>query len=86
MIKPLVSPKVPGVLEEKRTEVLFVAPGSLVSNLDFIESVFGNMGDPSYHSNDSGLDVSRWSGHTGYILLAPHLTKLRKIDLGPAAL
>ena len=82
MIKPLVSPKVPGVLEEKRMEVLFVAPGSLVSNLDFIESVFGNMGDPSYHSNDSGLDVAKWSGHTGYILLAPHLTRLRKIDLG----
>lgn len=82
MIKPLVSPKVPGVLEEKRMEVLFIAPGSLVSNLDFIESVFGNMGDPSYHSNDSGLDVGRWSGHTGYILLAPHLTKLRKKDLG----
>ena len=82
MIKPLVSPKVPGVLEEKRTEVLFVAPGSFVSNLDFIESVFGNMGDPSFHSNDSGLDVSKWSGHSGYILLAPHLSKMRKIDLG----
>ncbi|MEL7654913.1 MAG: hypothetical protein AAGU75_03280, partial [Bacillota bacterium] len=82
MIKPIVSPKVPGVLEEKRMEVLFVAPGSLVSNLDFIESVFGNMGDPSFHSNDSGLDVDQWSGHTGYILLAPHLTKMRKVDLG----
>ena len=82
MIKPIVSPRVPGVLEEKRMEVLFVAPGSLVSNLDFIESVFGNMGDPSFHSNDSGLDVDRWSGHTGYILLAPHLTKMRKVDLG----
>lgn len=82
MIKPIVSPKVPGVLEEKRMEVLFVAPGSLVSNLDFIESVFGNMGDPSFHSNDSGLDLDHWSGHTGYILLAPHLTKMKKIDLG----
>ncbi|HWQ79041.1 MAG TPA: hypothetical protein VN381_09495 [Anaerovoracaceae bacterium] len=82
LVKPIVSPKVPGVLEEKRMEVLFVAPGSLVSNLDFIESVFGNTGDPSFHSHDSGLDVDRWSGHTGYILLAPHLTKLRKKDLG----
>lgn len=82
MIKPIVSPKVPGVLEEKRMEILFVAPGSLVSNLDFIESVFGNMGDPSFHRNDSGLDLQKWSGHTGYILLAPHLTKMRKVDLG----
>ncbi|MDD3169340.1 MAG: hypothetical protein PHC91_07770, partial [Eubacteriales bacterium] len=82
LIKPIISPKIPGVLGEKRMEVLFVAPGSLVSNLDFIESVFGNMGDPSFHSNDSGLDVENWSGHTGYILLAPHLTKMKKKDLG----
>lgn len=82
MIKPIVSPKVPGVLEEKTMEVLFVAPGSFVSNLDFVESVFGNMGDPSFHSNDSGLDVDNWSGHTGYILLAPHLTTMKKFDLG----
>jgi len=82
LVKPIVSPKVPGVLEEKRMEILFVAPGSLVSNLDFIESVFGNTGDPSFHSHDSGLDVDRWSGQTGYILLAPHLTRLRKKDLG----
>lgn len=82
MIKPIVSPKVPGVLDEKRSEILFVAPGSFVSNLDFIESVFGNTGDPSSHNNDSGLDVDHWSGHTGYILLAPHLTKMKKVDLG----
>jgi len=82
LVKPIVSPKVPGVLEEKRMEILFVAPGSLVSNLDFVESVFGNSGDPSFHNHDSGLDVDRWSGQTGYILLAPHLTKLRKKDLG----
>lgn len=82
MIKPLVSPKIPGVMGEKRMEVLFVAPGSLISNLDFLESVFGNMGDPTFHKNDSGLDVDKWSGHTGYILLAPHLPKLKKKDLG----
>lgn len=82
MLKPIVSPKVSGVLEEKTMEILFVAPGSLVSNLDFIESIFGNMGDPSFHSNDSGLDVDTWSGHTGYILLAPHLITMRKVDLG----
>ena len=81
MIRPVVSPEVPGVLKEKTMEILFVAPGSLISNLDFIESVFGNMGDPSFHNNDAGLDVDHWSGHTGYILLAPHLNTLRKIDL-----
>lgn len=82
MIKPMVSPMVPGVMGEKRMEVLFMAPGALVSNLDFLESVFGNMGDPTFHKNDSGLDLEKWSGHTGYILLAPHLSKLTKKELG----
>jgi len=82
LVKPIVSPEVPGVVKEKTMEVLFVAPGSMIANLDFVESVFGNAGDPSLHLNDSGLDVDSWSGHTGYIILAPHLTKLRKIDLG----
>ncbi|MBK5246479.1 MAG: hypothetical protein JJE49_04325 [Peptostreptococcaceae bacterium] len=82
MLKPTVSPMVPGALTEKAMEILFVAPGSFVSSLDFVESVFGNAGDPSFHCNDAGLDVDGWSGHTGYILLAPHLNKIRKIDLG----
>lgn len=82
LVKPIVAPRVEGVSEEKTSEVLFIAPGSLVANLDFVESVFGNGGDPCLHTNDSGLDLQGWSGHTGYIILAPHLTKLRKIDVG----
>ncbi len=81
-VKPIVSPGVPGVTEEKTMEVLFMVPGSLVTNLDFVESVFGNAGDPSSHLNDAGLDVKNWSGHTGYIVLAPHLTQMKKKDLG----
>ena len=82
LTKPIVSPKVPGVLPERSMEVLFMAPGSFVSNLDFIESIFGNFGAPGNHRHDAGLDVDAWSGHTGFILLAPHLTKMRKVDLG----
>jgi len=82
LVKPTISPKVPGVIDKKYMEVLFTVPGNLVTNLDFVESVFGNAGDVSSHFNDSGLDVDHWSGHTGYILLAPHLTKLKKKDLG----
>lgn len=80
-VKPIVSPEVAGVMDEKTMEVQFIVPGSLVSNLDFVESVFGNAGDPSLHLNDSGIDLNNWSGHTGYVLLAPHLPKLKKIDL-----
>ena len=46
LLRPLVCPAVPGVSPEKRIEVRFFAPGGLVSNLDFVESIFGNAGDP----------------------------------------
>lgn len=82
LLRPLVSPAVPGVSEEKRLEVRFFAPGSLVANLDFLESIFGNAGDPSLPDNDARLDPIHWSGHTGCVILAPHLIELRKKDLG----
>lgn len=81
LLRPLVCPATPGAAE-KRMEVRFFAPGSLVSNLDFVESVFGNGGDPFLAENDAGLDVAGWSGHTGCVILAPHLVGLKKIELG----
>jgi hypothetical protein len=42
LLRPLVAPEVPGVRPEKRTEIRFFAPGGLVCNLDFVESIFGN--------------------------------------------
>lgn len=82
LLRPLVSPEVPGVRPEKRMEVRFFAPGGLVSNLDFVESIFGNAGDPHLPENDAGLDAEHWTGHTGCVILAPHLRGLRKRDLG----
>ena len=82
LIRPLVCPVVPGVAPEKRMEVRFFAPGGLVSNLDFVESIFGNAGDPFLPENDAGLDVDHWTGHSGCVILAPHLIRLRKKDLG----
>jgi hypothetical protein len=70
------------MLPEKRLEVRFFVPGGLVSNLDFVESIFGNAGDPYLPANDAGLDVDGWTGHSGCVILAPHLTRLRKRDLG----
>ena len=32
--------------------------------------------------NDAGLDVEHWTGHTGCVILAPHLTELTKRELG----
>ena len=47
-----------------------------------VESIFGNAGDPGLPENDAALDPLHWSGHTGCIILAPHLNGLTKKELG----
>ena len=82
LLKPLVVPGVHGFNREKRMEIRFFAPGNLVSNLDFVESIFGNGGDPFLPENDLSLDPQTWTGTTGCVILAPHLTTLKKKDVG----
>ncbi|MEL6896659.1 MAG: hypothetical protein AAFP90_11195, partial [Planctomycetota bacterium] len=82
LLRPLVKPEVAGVSLAKTMEVRFFVPGSLVSNLDFVESIFGNGGDPIIPENDAALDVMHWSGTTGCVILAPHLKNLTKKQLG----
>ncbi len=82
LLRPIICPEIPGYEPEKSMEIRFIAPGSLVSNLDFVESIFGNGGNPHLSSNDAGLDVDHWSGHTGCVILAPHLPRFTKHALG----
>ena len=82
LLRPVVCPEVPGVTPEKSMEVRFFVPGGLVCNLDFVESIFGNAGDPNLPENDAALDTEHWTGHTGCVILAPHLNKLTKAGLG----
>lgn len=82
LLRPLVVPAVPGFTTEKRMETRFFVPGGLVSNLDFVESIFGNAGDPYLPENDASLDPDSWTGHTGCVILAPHLTHVPKVLLG----
>ena len=82
LLRPLVVPEVPGFVSERRMEIRLFAPGGLVSNLDFVEGIFGNSGDPLLPVNDSALAPSGWTGHSGCIILAPHLNLIRKVDLG----
>ena len=82
LLRPQICPEIPGITNRKRMEVRFFAPGNLVSNLDFVESIFGNAGDPFLPENDSRIDTDHWSGHTGCVILAPHLIKLKKKDVG----
>lgn len=82
LIRPIVSPEVPGFTPEKTMEIRFLVPGNLVSNLDFVESIFGNGGDPLLPENDSALDAEHWTGHTGCVILAPHLTTVTKKSAG----
>ena len=81
-LRPLVLPEVPGYIREKRMETRFVVPGGLVANLDFVEGIFGNGGDPYLPENDASLAPVTWTGHTGLVVLAPHLTKVTKKELG----
>jgi hypothetical protein len=82
LLRPLVCPEVPGFTPEKRMEIRFFVPGNLVSNLDFVENIFGNGGDPNLPENDAGLDAEHWTGHTGCVVVAPHLTKITKKEAG----
>lgn len=81
-LRPVVVPTAPGFTVARRMETRFFVPGALVANLDFVESIFGNGGDPGLPVNDAALDPETWTGHTGCIILAPHLNGLKKKDLG----
>ncbi|GAB3623068.1 hypothetical protein GCM10027418_11500 [Mariniluteicoccus endophyticus] len=82
LMRPLVVPAVPGFAAERTMETRFIVPGGLVSNLDFVEGIFGNAGDPHLPENDASLDPESWTGTTGAVILAPHLTKVTKKELG----
>jgi len=82
LLRPLVCPAVQGFTNEKSLEVRFFAPASLVSNLDFVEGIFRNGGDPYLPENDASLDPIHWTGHTGCVILAPHLTGVTKKAVG----
>jgi hypothetical protein len=81
LLRPLVCPAT-GNEPSKSMETRFFVPASLVSNLDFVEEIFGNGGDPELPENDAALDVMHWTGHTGCVILAPHIVGLNKCELG----
>jgi hypothetical protein len=82
LLRPIVCPEIPGVEPEKTMEIHFLAPGNLVSNLDFVESIFGNGGNPHLSEFDAGLDVEHWTGTTGCVILAPQLVGITKKAAG----
>ena len=82
LLRPVICPEIPGTIAQKSMEIRFFAPGSMACNLDFVESIFGNAGDPFLPENDAGLDVEHWSGHSGCVILAPHILQLTKKELG----
>lgn len=82
LLRPVVVPEVDGFTKQKTMEVRFFAPGNMVSNLDFVESIFGNAGDPFIAENDSGLAPENWTGTSGCVILAPHLMGTTKKELG----
>ena len=81
LLRPLVCPATDRD-PEKTMEIRFFAPGTLISNLDFVEGIFGNGGDPYLPEHNAALDPFHWTGHTGCVILAPHLIGLKKKALG----
>ena len=81
LLRPIVCPATEHD-PHKSMEIRFFTPGSLVSNLDFVEAIFGNGGDPYLPECDAALDVMHWTGHTGCMILAPHLAGIKKKDIG----
>ena len=81
-LNPKMTPSIPGQLEQKRIQIRFFAPGSLVSNLDFVENIFGHAGDPSLSENDLTRHVDLFSGYTGCVILAPQMMSFTKKELG----
>ncbi|QXT63850.1 hypothetical protein [Tessaracoccus palaemonis] len=82
LLRPVVVPNVPGYTDEVSMETRFFAPATLMANLDFVEGIFRNGGDPYLPENDASLNPETWTGHSGLVVLAPHLTKLTKKELG----
>ncbi len=82
LLRPIVCPEIPQFSAQKNMEIRFFAPGNLVSNLDFVESIFGNGGNPNLAEFNAALDTTHWTGHTGCVILAPHLTQLTKKEVG----
>ena len=81
LLRPIVCPATIQA-PERSMEIRFFAPGTLVANLDFVECLFGNGGDPYLPENDAALDGQHWTGHSGCVILAPHLAGVRKTALG----
>jgi len=82
LMRPVVCPAVPGFTPQRSMETRFFVPGALVANLDFVERIFGNAGDPHLPDNDAALDPAHWTGHTGCVILATHLNTFTKRELG----
>ena len=83
LLRPLVSPRGAGLrCARSGWRPASSCPAAWSRNLDFVERIFGNAGDPYLPENDAALDVEHWTGHTGCVILAPHLTRLTKKDLG----
>ena len=69
LLRPLAMPEVQGFNEEKTSEVRFIVPGSMVCNLDFVESIFGNGDNPDLAENDAALDPEHWTGTSGLVVV-----------------
>ncbi len=82
LVNPLVVPAVEGFTEQEHMETLVLAPGGLVSNLDFIERIFGNAGNQFQPDDNLFTNPEHWTGDSGVIIFAPHLNEVLLSEMG----
>ncbi|CAL6021033.1 Conserved_hypothetical protein [Hexamita inflata] len=66
---------------QKLIEVRYFAPGAFVANLGFVEQIFCNRGNPLM-SDLMTVDPDKFCGVSCMIVLAPHLTTIKKKECG----
>ena len=82
LVNPLVVPEVQGFSQQEYMETLVLAPGGMVSNLDFIERIFGNAGNHFQPDDNLFTNPEHWTGDTSVIIFAPHLNEVLLTEMG----
>ena len=85
LLRPLVCPAVPGVTPEKRWRSASSRPAAWCPTSTSSRASSATPATPTCPRTTPALDVEHWTGHTGCVILAPHLTRLTQEGPRPAA-
>ena len=73
MLRPVVCPAVEGYIRENQWKSGFLLQVDVWQILILLRVYLGMEEIPFLAENDAGLDIEHWTGHTGCVIVAPHL-------------